>query len=109
MTFIYFFSREEKSLQDRGVLQHPVESNTLEEDWWQERAELIQKDDELKRILEMPRQELRKMISLRQEKEKLERKIRYKKLFFHQCCWACSGIPLNPGYKPCAMQLRKGF
>ena len=46
-----------------------------------EREELIEKDEELKRILEMPRKEMKKILSLRQEKEKLERKIRYLKCF----------------------------
>lgn len=48
-----------------------------------EREELIEKDEELKRILEMPRKEMKKILSLRQEKEKLERKIRIKGLENH--------------------------
>ena len=51
-----------------------------------EREELIEKDEELKRILEMPRKEMKNILSLRQEKEKLERKIRYLKCFL---CWLC--------------------
>ena len=74
-------SREEKILQDKQLAQSCLEKELVEQkdaqDWWQEKSELIQKDEELKRILNMPRAEMMKMISLRQEKEKLERKIRY--------------------------------
>ena len=42
----------------------------------QEREELIQKENNLKRTLELPRAEMIKTLSLNQEKEKLERKIR---------------------------------
>ena len=73
-------SREEKILQDKQLAQSCLEKELVEQkdaqDWWQEKSELIQKDEELKRILDMPRAEMMKMISLRQEKEKLERKIR---------------------------------
>lgn len=73
-------SREEKILQDKQLAQSCLEKELVDQrdaqDWWQEKRELIQKDEELKRILDMPRAEMMKMISLRQEKEKLERKIR---------------------------------
>lgn len=46
----------------------------------QEREELIQKENNLKRTLELPRAEMIKTLSLNQEKEKLERKIRIKGL-----------------------------
>lgn len=70
--------REDKFLQDKRVVQHSVEKESAEQkDWMQERNELLEKDEELKRILDMPRSEMMKIISLRQEKEKLERKIRY--------------------------------
>lgn len=73
-------SREEKILQDKQLAQSCLEKELVDQkdaqDWWQEKKELIQKDEELKRILDMPRSEMMKMISLRQEKEKLERKIR---------------------------------
>lgn len=73
-------SREEKILQDKQLAQSCLEKELVDQRdaqyWWQEKRELIQKDEELKRILDMPRAEMMKMISLRQEKEKLERKIR---------------------------------
>lgn len=73
-------SREQKILQDKQLAQSCLEKELVDqkdaEDWWQEKRELIEKDEELKRILDMPRAEMMKMISLRQEKEKLERKIR---------------------------------
>jgi len=73
-------SREQKILQDKQLTQSCLEKELVDqkdaEDWWQEKGELIEKDEELKRILDMPRAEMMKMISLRQEKEKLERKIR---------------------------------
>ena len=73
-------SREEKILRDKQLAHSCLEKELLDQkdaqDWWQEKRELIQKDEELKRILDMPRAEMMKMISLRQEKEKLERKIR---------------------------------
>ena len=73
-------NREEKILQDKQLTQSCLEKELVDQrdaqDWWQEKRELIQKDEELKRILGMPRAEMMKMISLRQEKEKLERKIR---------------------------------
>jgi len=73
-------SREQKILQDKQLAQSCLEKELVDqkdaEDWWQEKGELIEKDEELKRILDMPRAEMMKMISLRQEKEKLERKIR---------------------------------
>lgn len=67
---------EDMSLLDRTVSHQYVETNLTKKDWRQEREELVQRDEELKRLLEMPRQDMKKMISLRQEKEKLERKIR---------------------------------
>ena len=69
-------NREDKPFQDSAILPQSVEINSVEQDWRQEREELIQKDEELKRILEMPKEEMKKMISLKQQKEKLERKIR---------------------------------
>lgn len=74
-------NKEEKPKhQDKISAQKSLERELVEkedaQDWWQEKMELIQKDEELKRILEMPRSEILKMISLKQEKEKLERKIR---------------------------------
>ncbi|KAJ7385299.1 hypothetical protein OS493_016373 [Desmophyllum pertusum] len=66
--------REDKFLQDKRVVQHSVEKEPTEQ------KDLLEKDEELKRILDMPRSEMMKMISLRQEKEKLERKIRMKGL-----------------------------
>ena len=72
---------EDKLLQESVVIvsHQTLELNSARQDWRQEREELIQKDNELKRILDMPRQEMKKMISLRKEKERLERQIRYKK------------------------------
>ena len=73
-------SREEKILQDKQLAQSWLEKELVDQkdaqDRWQEKRQLILKDEELKRILDMPRAEMMKMISLRQEKEKLERKIR---------------------------------
>lgn len=68
----------EKILQDKKLdTENELAEQEDSRDWWQAKEELIQKDEELKRILDMPRSEMMKMISLRQEKEKLERKIRY--------------------------------
>lgn len=71
---------EQKTLQDIRLAQNSLEKELAEQegsqDWTQAKKELIQKDEELKRILDMPRSEMKKMISLRQEKDKLERKIR---------------------------------
>ena len=75
-------SGEEKNLHDKQLVQSCIEKELHvvdqkdTQDWWKEKKELIQKDEELKRILDMPGSEMRKMISLRQEKEKLERRIR---------------------------------
>ena len=73
-------SGEEKNLHDKQLVQSCIEKELVDQkdtqDWWKEKKELIQKDEELKRILDMPGSEMRKMISLRQEKEKLERRIR---------------------------------
>lgn len=73
-------SGEEKNLHDKQLVQSCIEKELVDQkdtqDWWKEKEELIQKDEELKRILDMPGSEMRKMISLRQEKEKLERRIR---------------------------------
>ena len=70
-------STADKSIQDGAVSEQSAEHTSAQQDWRQEREELIERDEELKRLLEMPRQDMRKMINLRQEKEKLERKIRY--------------------------------
>lgn len=68
----------EKILRDKKLdTENELAEQEDSRDWWQAKEELIQKDEELKRILDMPRSEMMKMISLRQEKEKLERKIRY--------------------------------
>ena len=72
-------SKEEKSLLGSVIPQQTEEANSAGQDWRREREELIQRDSELRRILEMPRQEMKKMIDLRQEKERLERKIRYER------------------------------
>ena len=73
-------SREEKIYQDKQIAQRCLEKELVDQkdvqDWWQEKKELTQKDEELKRILDMSRSEMMNMISLRHEKEKLERKIR---------------------------------
>jgi len=73
-------SRGAKILLDKQLAQRWLEKELVDQkeaqDWSQEKRQLIQKDEELKRILDMPRAEMMKMISLRQEKEKLERKIR---------------------------------
>lgn len=70
-------STADKSIQDNAVSEQSAELNLAQQDWRQEREELIERDEELKRLLEMPRHDMKKMINLRQEKEKLERKIRY--------------------------------
>ena len=70
-------STADKSIQDGAASEQSAELNSTQQDWRQEREELIARDEELKRLLVMPRQDMRKMINLRQEKEKLERKIRY--------------------------------
>lgn len=72
-------SKAEKSLLGSVIPQQAEEVNSAGQDWRREREELIQRDGELRRMLEMPRQELKKMINLRQEKERLERKIRYER------------------------------
>ena len=73
-------TKKEKTLQGKISAQKSLDKELVEQegaqDWWQEKMELIQKDEELQRILDMPRAEMMKMISLKQEKEKLERKIR---------------------------------
>ena len=75
-----FANMEDQSASQENILasQRSVDgASTLQGN--KEREELIEKDEELKRILEMPRKEMKKILSLRQEKEKLERKIRYLK------------------------------
>lgn len=72
-------SKEEKSSLGSVIPQQTEEANSAGRDWRREREELIQRDGELRRMLEMPRQELKKMINLSQEKERLERKIRYER------------------------------
>lgn len=76
--------RDEKSRMRNGGHQNLFEKElfSLEDlkTCRQEREELIQKEDELKKILEMSRPEKLKMLNLNQEKEKLERKIRIKGL-----------------------------
>lgn len=72
-----FVNKEDQSYSQENVLapQQSVDGASSLQDY-KEREELVQKDEELKRILEMPRKEMKKILSLRQEKEKLERKIR---------------------------------
>lgn len=74
-----------ESLPQQNVLapQQYVDDISTRQDWRKQREELVQRDEELQRILEMPRKEMKKMLSLRQEKEKLERKIRIKGLENH--------------------------
>jgi len=79
-----FANMEDQSASQENILasQRSVDgASTLQGN--KEREELIEKDEELKRILEMPRKEMKKILSLRQEKEKLERKIRIKGLENH--------------------------
>ena len=69
---------EDQSASQENILasQRSVDGASTLQGNNKEREELVEKDEELKRILEMPRKEMKKILSLRQEKEKLERKIR---------------------------------
>lgn len=77
---LHELSATESECTSNGEQQNSVEKERLKQEdpqgWRQQREELIQKEKELKRTLEMPRSEVMKMLSLEQEKEKLERKIR---------------------------------
>lgn len=73
-----FVNVEDQSASQENILasQRSVDGASTLQGNNKEREELVEKDEELKRILEMPRKEMKKILSLRQEKEKLERKIR---------------------------------